>query len=126
MKQEEGRHSSSPEPRVLPTSAFSRSIQGFCGPGDVHDGTGAKGNTNSKHLSQKFGIAALDLTTELDSELVEHGRWCYEIGAQFERNGKYEEAMEMLRQYLAIAQRLHVLFDASPPLFPGFLSRCPA
>lgn len=112
MKQEERRHSSSPEPRVLPTSAFSRSIQGLCGPGDVNDGTGA--------------IAAFNLTTELDSELVEHGRWCYEIGAQFERNGKFEEAMEMLRQYLAIAQRLHVLFDASPPLFPGFLSRCPA
>ena len=96
---------------MLPTSAFSRSIQGLCGPGDVHDGTGA--------------IAAFDLTTELDSELVEHGRWCYEIGAQFERNGKFEEAMEMLRQYLAIAQRLHVLFDASPPHISWLLVQMP-
>ena len=126
MEQEERRHSSSPQPRVLPTSAIFRSIQSFCVPGDVHDGTGAKRNTNCKHSSQKFGIGTVNMTTELDSELVEHGRWCYEIGAQFERNGKYEEAMEMLRQYLAIAQRLHVLSHTFPLLFPGFLSRCPA
>ena len=61
-----------------------------------------------------------DPLAECNDSLAEHGNTCSKMGRVYEKMGRLDEAMDMLLQYLVIAQR-----SVGPARLAALLSPCP-